>query len=162
MKLFSLILAPLTVLLFSCASTDEGLAGDWVETEVRAPSVTVLWKVTEYSLRSEEFPVQTRFDGTTTLATTGWNVSLAPFKGQGYRERARVRYEPLGNGEYLVGTRVERQTNEALAKPLDITYAKWKGDADNEARARVLLQRIRARLGADKEFEVGEKPRTFK
>ena len=84
----------------SCASTEEdGWDGTWVEAEVRAPSLEVLWQVTEYSLRREKFPIQTRFDSANPIATSGWFTSLAPFKGQGFRERARVRYEDLGGGE---------------------------------------------------------------
>lgn len=153
----------ITLAFSSCASTEDGINdGSWVETEVRAPSLEVLWQVTEYSLRRQDFPVQNRFDSANPMATSGWFVSLAPFKGQGFRERARVRYETLGQGEYLVGTRVERESNECLAKPLDISYAKWKPDADNEGRAKILLHLIRGYLGDDSEFEVGEKPTPFR
>ncbi len=165
MKCISISFLCLFLGLFStsCASTDEG-SGDeiWAELTVKAPSTDVLWQMTRLALQKEQLPVQTRFDSKSGEATTGWQTSLAPFKGDGYRERALVRYEALGDGSYEIEARVVRQSNECLARPLDISYAKWKGAPDNEARAKILLQRIRAYLGDDGGFEVGEKPNPFK
>ncbi len=152
----------LSLWVSACASSDKKADPDWKDIEVSAPSVEILWQVTRLALQRENLPVQNRFDPSTKTATTGWQVSLAPFKGQGYRERALIRYEALGDGEYMVEARVMRQSNESLARPLDISYAKWKSAEDNTARARILLQRIRAYLGDDAEFEVGEKPDPFR
>ena len=103
-----------------------------------------------------------RFDPLEPSASTGWFVSLAPFKGQGYRERAHIRYERLAEGEFRVSARVERETNQALARPLDISYADWKAAEDNTARARILLQRIRTYLDDTSGFEVGDQPDPFR
>lgn len=158
---YTLLCLLLVASLSGCASTGDDDDKTWHELTVRAPSVEVLWKVTKLAFQRERFPVQNRFDSESHTTTTGWETSLAPFKGDGYRERAQVRYETAEPGYYLVEARVKRETNECLARPLDISYAKWKSDDDNGPRARVLLQRIRAYLGDTEGFEVGDKPTPF-
>lgn len=161
-RLHQLVLVLILALLpTSCASTDDHGGEVWSDVVVEAPSLEVLWQVTKLAFQRENFPVQNRFDVATRTTVTGWETSLAPFKGDGYRERAEVRYEALGSGSYELEARVVRETNECLARPLDISYAKWRSAADNDARARILLQRIRAYLGDDDGFEVGTKPRPF-
>ncbi len=159
---FALASIALSLISTGCASTDDGDdGGAWAEIEVNAPSVEVLWQVTRLALQRENLPVQNRFNDLNHTTTTGWHVSLAPFKGDGFRERAKVRFETLGPGEFELAARVIRETNECLARPLDISYAEWESADDNEARAKILLQRIRAYLGDDVEFEVGSKPKPF-
>ena len=151
-----LFLALMPFLFASCQSTG-GFDGTWSETRVKASSESVLWQVTRMALEREKFPIQGGFDPGTNMAQSGWLPNLQPFRGEGYRERAQVRFERAGDGEFDLFVRVERQNNNSIARPLDISYAEWVDAEDNEARARIVMQYIRSFLGTD-DFEV-TKPR---
>jgi hypothetical protein len=56
-----------------------------------------------------------------------------------------------------VEVRVRREKNDDLARPLDISYAQWKPEPDNQERAQVVLQYIRSML--DTGFQVGPQGR---
>ena len=128
---------------------------EWVSTTTSAPSEQVLWEVALIALSEQHFPLGSGVDPTSMTATSGWRHSLAPFKGEGYRHRARVRLEPLEPGKYRVSLQVEKETNEDVARPMDLQYAKWKEAPDDVETAQVLLTHIRARMG--EALEVGEK-----
>jgi hypothetical protein len=150
-----LVLVPLLAgLLFcsSCASSG-AFPAEWQSDEIAVGSERILWEVTVLSLEKHGFPVGTGVDPTSMEAASGWSNNLAPFRGQGYRERALVRYEPAGQGRYKVEVRVEHQNNMDISRPLDARYAKWEPAADDKAKAAVVLQRIKSWIGA--EFEVG-------
>jgi hypothetical protein len=124
--------------------------------EVAAPSDSILRQVTLLALDKSGFPPGTEAARADLQVTSGWDTSLAPFKGEGFRERAVVRYERVEGGRYGVEVRVARERNDELERPLDPALAKWKSEADNEERARIVLQHIRAMLG--QELEVGPRP----
>jgi hypothetical protein len=111
--------------------------------------------VTLLALEKSGFPPGTDLNPGDMVAISGWMMSLAPFKGDGYREQATVWLERLEGHQYQVDVRVVRERNESLTNPLDPTVAKWKTDADNLQRARLVLQHIQSELGTD--FEVGVK-----
>ena len=54
---------------------------------------------------------------------SGWNISLAPFRGKGFRERCHIRYQRQKDGNYKVEVRVE-----SLPTLLDIEFDSpvWK------------------------------------
>jgi len=130
----------------ACKSSSE-FPPAWKEGELSVPSDRLLWEVTVFALESERFPVGSGLDPTTRVATSGWKHSLAPFRNQGWREQAQVRYELVAPGRYRVEVRVVRQTNDDMVRPLDLRYAKWKDGPDDEETAQVLLQRIKAWVG---------------
>jgi hypothetical protein len=148
--LASLWIALLALSLGGCKSSGDKNA-DWQGSEVSAPSDRVLWEVSVYALEKEGFPTGAGLDPATQVATTPWRNSLAPFKGEGYREQAQVKFTRVAPGRFRVDVRVKRQTNEDLVRPMDLTYAKWEDAADNKDRAQVLLQRIKSRMGTDLE-----------
>lgn len=121
---------------------------EWVRADVNPTSMRVLWEVTRHALVREGFPVPaTGFDPQTRSLTSGWRMDLHPFRGEGFRERATIAYEPLPGGRLDLTARVERQVNNNIARPLDPAHADWKKAPDEPARARVLLQSIRMLLG---------------
>jgi len=131
-----------------CNSTKKSApsASGGVTSEIEAPSERLLWDVVVLSVQRENFPVGTGLDPSTRTAASGWRNDLAPFRGQGFRERAIVQIEPLGEGRFEVVVRVERELNMDIARPLDLSYADWKPDADDEDAALLILQSIRSQL----------------
>jgi hypothetical protein len=118
-----------------------------VTAELPAASERVLWEVAKLALESEQFLVVVEgFDPKTRSATSLWKKDLHPFRGEGYRERVHVSYEPGAPGRVELSVRVEKQINKNIAKPLDAEYADWHAAEDNVPRARVILQQIQSRL----------------
>ena len=145
----------LAALVASCSVLSPSTTEEWVESEVGTRSEQVLWEVALLSLDKAGFPVGMGADPAARRIETGWQRSLAPFKGAGWREKATIQYERLPDRRYEVKVRVERETNESL-RPLDPSFAKWTPRDDNAARARIILQYLQGYLGD--EIEVGEKP----
>jgi hypothetical protein len=131
----------------SCASTNG--PAKWVEATVDSPNQTVLMQVTAYSLQKVGFPISSGFEQGKLTAVTGWDIELAPFKGEGFRERCHIEFKPLTGKKYALRVRVEREINDDIAHPLDISYAEWKPDPDNDARARLVVGQIKGRLGPE-------------
>jgi hypothetical protein len=127
----------------------------WSTGTVTASSERVLWQVTVLALEKTEFPVGSRMDPATLTAISGWRISLAPFKGKGFREQCEVHYTAKGPREYDVQVRVRREKNQDIVQPLDLTYAEWEPDEDDVERAGVVMQYIKSLLG--NEFNVGPK-----
>lgn len=120
----------------------------YVTGDVPGASDRVLWEVVRMTLEEQNFPVVVSgFDPVSKSVMSMWHISLHPFRGNGFRTRAEVSYAAAGPGQIEVTVRVEKQINQNIAKPLDPEYADWKDDADDEARARLILARIQARLG---------------
>jgi hypothetical protein len=107
------------------------------------------------ALAKQKFPLGAGVDQNARVATSGWKNSLAPFKGKGYRQRARFRLEPLEGGKYKLFVQVEKDTNEDIFRPMEIEYAKWEESADDVQTAKILISEIDARIGTA--LEVGEK-----
>lgn len=135
----------LCALFASCLTSQQ--PAQWIEATLEAPSDTILWHVTRLSLEKTGFPIGTGLERSKLTAVSGWHTSLAPFKSDGFRERAHVQYVPLGGREYGVKVRVERETNEDITHPLDLSYAEWKSSPDNVMRAKIVLGYIQATLG---------------
>lgn len=141
---------------FSAAcQTGRDAKAQWVETTAVAPSESVVWEVALQALAKQKFPLGAGVDQGARVATTGWKNSLAPFKGQGYRQRARLRLEPLEGGKYKLFLQVEMDTNEDIFRPMELEYAKWETHEDDVQTAQILISEIDARIGAA--LEVGEK-----
>ena len=148
----------LAVLLLSlsaaCMSGSKG-PDQWSSMKSSAPTEDVVWEVALLAAIDEEYPMGSGVDPATRSATSGWRTSLAPFKGEGYRQRAWMRLEPQADGTFMVFLRVEKETNEDLSRPMELQYAKWEKAPDDVESAELLLAQIRARLGET--IEVGQK-----
>lgn len=121
----------------------------WQVDEIATDSQRVLWEVTAMSFQKHGFPTGTGLDPATMVATSGWKYDLAPFRGQGFRERAHIEFEPLDKGVYDVRLRIERENNMDMVRPLDLSYAEWKAAPDDEIEAKLLLLRIKSWIGGD-------------
>ncbi len=148
-----LIVCVFSLACAGCLSSEPEPA--WVQGKVTAASDRVLREVTALALQKSGFPGGSGIEPGRLTATSGWYVSLAPFRGKGYREQCEVKYTPAGPNEYQVDVRVRREKNDDLVKPLDITYADWKPEPDNPEHAKIVLQYIRSMLGGS--FEIGRK-----
>ncbi|MDP6539908.1 MAG: hypothetical protein QF410_10235 [Planctomycetota bacterium] len=144
------LLPLLPSLACACASAPPA---QWVEDEVPGPSDRVLAEVSRLAMEAQGFHVVVRgFDPLERLASSVWEPDLHPFSGEGFRERAHVRYEPVAPGRILLGVRVERQINKNIARPLELDHADWVESADNPVRARAILQYIRSTLAGTLTF----------
>jgi hypothetical protein len=130
--------------LAGCASAPPE---QWLEDEITASSDRVLWDVTILALQKSGFPLGASLEPGKLDATSGWMISLAPFRGKGFREQCEVRYTPQGPRTYKVAVRVRREKNDDLLHPLDLTYAEWEPEPDNQDRAQIVMQYIRSLLG---------------
>jgi hypothetical protein len=145
-----LVLVVLAFGLFAgCASTAP--EPQWQTARVRAGNERLLLEVTEMALRKTGFPVGAGLDPANLSATSGWKISLAPFKGDGYREQAVVRFTREGGGSFKAEARVRRERNDDVVKPMDLTYAQWEPEPDDVERARVLLRFVQSLLSTGDE-----------
>jgi len=149
-------LAPLLLALAAACSSTPHVKPQWSTGQVNVPSERILWEVTMLALEKQEFPVGSRIDPVALEAVTGWRNHLAPFRGEGYRERAHVKYRHTGGGTYEVDVRVEREANMDISRPLDARYAKWEPSPDDSQKAGILLQRIKAYVGGEIEVNPAE------
>jgi len=137
----------------ACTSTPPAV---WSEGTVEAKNDDILWKVTVLSLEKTGFPIGAGLDRDRLHAVSGWKTQLAPFKGEGYRERCEIVYEAVDARRYKVQVRVERERNDDLIHPLDLSYAQWTPDPDNTEKAGIVLGYIKALLGTEFEMKKNE------
>ena len=143
-KLSHAVSAVLLFVASSCSAPPEKI---WVEGEAPAVSRRVLWEVTCLVFNREGFPqIAPGFDPVSRTVRSGWRTELAPFSGQGFRERVWVKYSTADGGDLGLEVRVQREVNKNLARPLDPKYADWEEARDSKGRARFLLQIIKGSL----------------
>ena len=143
--LFALLVVWLCpTLLGSCAAQRPD--PKWVGGDLRAGSERQLWAATRMALEKGDFPVGAGIDEAQLSAVSGYRHSLAPFRGKGFRERCFIEWTNVEADRWHLEVRVERDRNNDISHPLDITYADWAPDEDNEERARLVAQFIRSML----------------
>lgn len=152
------ILVGALALLGAC-NTGPKYDPNWTMVEIDAPSENVLWAVAGQELQRMGFPLGAGADPKLLVMSSAWKTQLAPFKGEGFRQRAEVRFEPREGGRYSVEARVVKEINNDMLRPLDPSHAQWEEAPDDVDVAQVLLQRIQARLGA--KLEVGDRKSSF-
>ncbi len=140
----------LALCLFGCALfSSPASEPKWIEDTVEPPNEIILMQVTIHSLNKVGFPIGTGIEAGKLGGVTGWNTSPAPFKSEGYRERCYVEYKPLGGKRYQMRVRVERETNEDIMHPLDLSYAEWEPAPDNDVRAKLVVGQVKAFLNPE-------------
>jgi hypothetical protein len=140
-----------------CSALSSRVDPVWVESSVRAPTEQVLWDAALLALQKQDYPLGAVLDRSTGQLVSGWKMSLAAFRGQGWRTKAWIEFDRESAGQYLVQVRVQKETNEDIIRPLDPSHAKWEEAEDDDRAARILLQTIRSYLGPDlPEGEEGE------
>ncbi|MFN0009012.1 MAG: hypothetical protein ACKVXR_14010 [Planctomycetota bacterium] len=147
------LLLVLALLPASCSSLEPKPA--WIEREISAGSDPLLMDCTALAIQKSGFPVGAGIDPGGLVAVSGWHISLAPFRGKGYREQCEVRYTRLSPGKYRAAIRVRRDKNDDILHPIDVTYAVWVPTPDNVDRARIVLQHINSLLGTGVEISSG-------
>ncbi|MEZ5979845.1 MAG: hypothetical protein R3F34_16765 [Planctomycetota bacterium] len=140
------LVALLLALVAACSTTKSEPEGEWATAQLEAPSGEVLWNVAMLALAQYQFPRGTETDPNTMTIETGWKIELSTFRGQGWRKLAVVKLEDLGAGMWQVDVRVKKQTNEAIVRQTDLSYAKWEWADDDVDHARIILQYIRSSL----------------
>ena len=133
--------------LGGCAASNVEPDPLWQEAGLEVPSDRMLWKVALRACDKMGFPLGAGgLDQSAMVIETGWRTNLQPFRGQGTREKAELRFLPDGDGIWRVEARVKRQRNMSLARPLDPRYAEWEWLPDDVATARLLVQHVRSYL----------------
>lgn len=145
----SLLFALLLPGLVGCVSSNREPDPVWQEADLDAPNDRLLWKVALRACDKMGFPLGAGLDPSTMVVETGWRTNLQPFRGEGTREKAELRFVPQERGLWTVEARVKRQRNMALARPLDIRYAEWEWFPDDVPTARLLVQHVRSYLSPD-------------
>ncbi len=141
------------LLLFACVpllSSCQTFTENWAPEEIPLCSNQRLWEVSRMALQKNGFPIVHRgFDPKTNVAVSGWDMDLQPFRGHGIRERVYIRFKRAETpGKLLLDVRVEQESNNNLARPLDPASAEWSSQPDNIGRAKVVLQYIRSLVGS--------------
>jgi hypothetical protein len=137
----------------ACASSEP--APEWVSGEVTAQDDRLLLDVTALALQKSGFPIGTGVSPDALTIVSGWQNSLQPFRGKGWRAQCVVQYQKEAPRKYKIDVRVKKEKNDDILQPLNLSYAKWIPDPDDGDRARTVLQHIRSLLDTD--IEVGEK-----
>lgn len=153
----ALVLALCASLCVACAGTGSSEA-DWVEGEIAIPTERLLRQISALSLKRNGFPPGTEAAGEQTTVSSSWRVQLQPFKGEGTRTKAHVRYGERRPGVWNVSVRVEKETNEELAKPLELARAKWESAPDDRGAANRILRTMQTLLGGEYEHGATTKP----
>ena len=139
--------------LSSCSTTPKEPDPIWIESEMDAVSRQLLWELATVALSASNYQVGSGADPSRLELKSGWQTHLSPFSRGGYRRRAEVRFDALGDRRYNIGVRIARQVNKAIADPLDPRLAEWEWTEDDSEAARILMQRIKSTAGAKLEFE---------
>lgn len=142
----------LTVLLLACVpmfTSCRTHQEQWIPQDVPMSSAMRLWEVSRMAMQKNGFPiVHSGFDPKTKVARSGWDKDLHPFKGHGIRERVYFRYKQSERaGMLILGVRIERETNDNLANPLDAASAKWVKAPDNQQRSKIVMQYVSSLMG---------------
>lgn len=156
--------ASVSAIVLACTAGGAGCAAtgpepQWVDSEIYCPSEQVLWEFLLLSLDKTGFPKGIGTDPNRRTIDTGWRISLAPFKGKGWREKASVVVERIESGRYEVRVRVERETNEDLLRPLDPSFAQWEPTDDNVEHAQHVLTFLESFIGNDLDLDSGQRVR---
>ncbi len=139
----------LVLAVFAACTTAGAIEGDWSEADITIASERVLRQAAQIALQKNGFSPGTATDEAHKTVSSGWKVELQPFKGDGMRRKAHVQYEEKAERTWLVSVRVEKETNEELAKPLDLASAKWESADDDTESASRILRYIQTVFGAE-------------
>jgi hypothetical protein len=152
---FAAALASLLLAFAGSCKSDEP-EGTWIKQDVEAENDRLLIDVTALSLQKSGFPVGAGIDPGKLTVVSGWHTSLAPFRGQGWREQCTIQYVKKAPRQYEMSIRVKKDKNDDLVHPTDISYAQWVAEPDDVDRARAVRQHILSLLGSS--IEVQQKP----
>ncbi len=133
----------------ACSSTGSREDGEWVEADLAIPSERVLRQIVVLAMERNGFPPGTPDGNEASTIVSGWKIDLQPFKSRGTREKAYLEYEEKGAQKFHVYVRVEKDTNEELAKPLELEQAQWESADDDQEMASRILRYMQTMLGKD-------------
>ena len=145
--LLVLLLAPMLGTLGSCHIFYKRVIPQWQEAEFECSSSKAMFELSILALDKAGFTIGNGSDPAKSTLRSGWATSTSPFKGRGFRDKAKVGYEYLRPGWFLMKVRVERETNESF-RPLEPEHANWEAAQDNPDAALRVIQYARSLLAA--------------
>ena len=110
-----------------------------------APSKVVAWQSATQVLKEQGYiPDPELTDSNEGYIETRWKLSLQPFAGQGFRERASVKVIPIkGRPNYFrLDTNVMRQMNHNMTQPNSLTAAEWAAGTRNSGMERLINNQV--------------------
>lgn len=122
-------LAPLVLFLALAACSQSRATGTAPSDGFPAPDKEFVWNVAANALETQGFaPDRESSSKQTWILVSHWKLSLQPFSGQGYRERATVYVYDVPNrpGYYFTETQVARQLNMNMTQPGNAVVANWQ------------------------------------
>ncbi len=135
-----LVFAILTTGLF-CACALFGPQERWAELEIKKIPSEELWDVAKGAMRHANFKIQEE-DRARGVLASAWDLWLSPYARQEKRERATIQIEPAADGSFKLRVRVEKEINNSLSGTMNPEAADWTPTADDELRARAIVQYI--------------------
>lgn len=142
-----LFFAAIALSLCAACSTTGSRDGEWAEADIDIPSERVLRQIAVLAMERNGFPPGTPDGNEAATIVSGWKIDLQPFKGRGMRQKAHLAYEERGAGKFHIFVRVEKDTNEELAKPLDLEQAQWESAPDDQEMASRIVRYMQTMLG---------------
>jgi hypothetical protein len=136
-------------LAVSCSWIHRADEEAWVHEILQdGPPIRDLLSECEWATIDAGFPPGDR-DEAGMQITSGWEIVQQPFSGKGRRFQGMLKIEPLGEtGLYRLSSRVRVQANKEVHRTLDLAAADWESMADDQGRARTLLQHLMGRVQA--------------
>jgi hypothetical protein len=110
-----------------------------------APDSELVWASARDALEAQGFAVD--HDASSSdrgTMVSRWKVRLAPFSGQGFREKATVNIKPVEGRStyYTVDTQVVRQYNDNLTDPSNPIAAEWDRSERNTTLEQLINRRV--------------------
>jgi hypothetical protein len=148
-RCLGLVLAVGASLSISACSVLGANPESWIEGDVNIASERLLRQIATIAMEKNGLPPGTEEGNLQSTVSSGWKVQLQPFKGDGTRAKAHMQYEEKSTSVWHVYIRVQKDTNEELARPLDLTQAQWASGPDDDAWATRILKTMQAMLGTE-------------
>jgi hypothetical protein len=145
-RLLPALLVPLLVACQGGRPDTTGLSSDGFP----APDKGMVYAAAIDALRQQGFTADSSASSDVQgVVTTRYKLNLAPFSGQGYREKATVRIKDLPNhpSHYTVEVNVLREINKNITQPSNPVAAEWASpervqDIENLIKSRIEMRFI--------------------
>ncbi len=145
----ALVLVPL--LLGGCQSGGKGDPAGLVSEGFPAPDKSLVFDAAMEAMRQQGFtPDSSASSEAQGLIVSRYKLVLAPFSGQGYRDKATIRIAEVPDrpSYYTVEANVLREPNNNLTQPSNPIAAEWGGATRVEEHENILRSRVEMRFSA--------------
>jgi hypothetical protein len=110
-----------------------------------SPDFDTVWEVAHAEMARGQFTVDVDASSKEgRILVSRWSLSLSPFAGKGYREKATVTFHevPGQPNRWTVEANVLREQNGAMVQPSNPVVAKWENPMRVPEKERLLMSNI--------------------